>query len=549
VTDPSRLDHAALDLVLGELLSRNPDAPIVAIDEDGFFVPVPGSVPLVEHQVIQGPRSSLEFVVPEDMTAIVEAWTTTRKTGAARVSIRLLRDPDRAVTLHYVDATHRHGVYIGMLEMVGSGDLMADLSSIQNLRPKVTMVRKNELAFVLQIDEAMTEILGWTSDEIVGHRTLEFIDPEDHHRAITNWMDMLRVPGSRRRVRLRHKHRDGSWVWFDATNHNLLKEPGHGYVLTEMLDVTDEMTAQDALRSREAFLRRLTESVPMGICQIDADRHVAYRNARLAALLGHPNATSVSQQLESVLPAFDGQLEAALDATLLEGADRDLEVDVQVESGAMRRCSLTLRALADEQHRITGAIICVADVTESVRMREELKHRATYDVLTNCQNRFSILEALERTLQKSERDAVARGTAVIFLDMDHFKELNDRLGHAAGDVFLVEVVNRLKRTVREVDRVGRLGGDEFLIVCSDVRSSAAAVEMADRIAVALSAETIELGAERVLPRASIGVGWSNTPITADELVALADQAMYRSKRLRHGRPELKTVRDNFERVA
>jgi diguanylate cyclase (GGDEF)-like protein/PAS domain S-box-containing protein len=315
------------------------------------------------------------------------------------------------------------------------------------------------------------------------------------------------------------------------------------------LDVTDEMSAQEALRSREAFLRRLTEAVPMGICQIDTNRQVVYRNARLSALLGAANATSVSQQLRSVVPAFEGQLDAALDATLLEGTDRDLEVDVRAASGAMRRCSLTLRALADEQRRVTGAIICVADVTESVRMREELKHRATYDVLTNCQNRFSILEALERTLQQADRDKVRRGTAVIFLDMDHFKELNDRLGHAAGDVYLVEVVNRLKRTVRDVDHVGRLGGDEFLIVCSDVPSSTAALEMADRIAAAVSAETLELVGEHVLPRASIGVGWSDSPITSDALVALADQAMYRSKRLRHGRPELAITRASLERAA
>jgi hypothetical protein len=93
VTDPSRLDEAALDLVLDQLLSRNPDAPVVAIDQDGLFVPVPSSLPLLEHQVIQGPRTALEFVVAEDLTAIIEAWTTARKTGAARTSVHLLRDP------------------------------------------------------------------------------------------------------------------------------------------------------------------------------------------------------------------------------------------------------------------------------------------------------------------------------------------------------------------------------------------------------------------------------------------------------------------------
>ena len=547
VTEAPRLDHAALDLVLEELLSKHPEAPVVAIDEDGLFVPVPPSLPLAGHQVIQGPRTALEFVVPEDMTAIIEAWTMARKTGAARVSVRLLRDPERSVLLDYVDATHRHGVYVGLLEMISSGDLMADLSSIQNLRPKVTILRKNEMAFVRQIDEAMTEILGWAADEMVGHRTLEFIDPEDHQRAISNWLDMLRVPGSRRRVRLRHRHRDGSWVWFDVTNHNLLKEPGHGYVLTEMLDVTDEMTAQEALRSREAFLRRLTESVPLGICQIDAERRIVYRNPRLLKLLGNESATFISDQLASIVPSFHGQLDLVVEATLLHGADRDLEVQVRTATAELRSCHLTFRALADDLGRITGALICVADVTESVRMREELKHRATYDLLTKCQNRLSILETLERTLHEAHQSG--RGTAVIFLDLDHFKELNDRFGHAAGDDFLVEVVGRLRRAVRDGDSVGRLGGDEFLIVCSDVPTSALALELAERVAAGLSASAVAVCDESVTPCASVGVGWSNTPITADALVASADQAMYRSKRVRRGQPELAPASPALDRAA
>jgi diguanylate cyclase (GGDEF)-like protein/PAS domain S-box-containing protein len=442
--------------------------------------------------------------------------------------------------LNYVDAMHRHGVYIGLLEVVSSGELMAALQASQAVRPKVTTVRKNELAFVLQIDPAMTEILGWAEDEMVGRRSLDFIDPEDHQRAITNWMDMLRVPGSRRRVRLRHRHRDGSWVWFDVTNHNLLKEPSYGYVLTEMLDVTDEMTAQEALRERESFLRRLAEAIPLGICQIDTNRRVVYRNRRCAAILGGAAHTSIEQQLANVVPVYEGQLEAALDATLFQGADVDLEVQVRTASGEVRRCSSTLHALSNEYGQITGAILCFVDITESVRMREELQHRATCDLLTGSQNRASILDTLERTLHDAA--PIGRGTAVVFLDLDHFKEVNDRLGHAVGDEFLVEVVKRLKRSVRDTDTVGRLGGDEFLIVCADVPSKADALELANRIGEGLAdGGPLQVGGERLQAQASIGVAWSDGPTTADALVASADHAMYGAKRARLGRSAITCV--------
>jgi len=547
VSTPSRLEPAALDTVLDSLLASNPNAPIVAINETGFFVPMPRSVPLSGQRVIEGHATALELVVAEDMTAIIEAWTIARHTGAAQTTVHLSSNPDQAVTLRYVDAMHRHGVYIGMFEMVGSEEIMAAFQEAATVRPKVALIRKNELAFILQIDSATSEILGWSSEEMVGRRTLEFIDPEDHQRAISSWMDMLRIPGSRRRVRLRHRHRDGSWVWFEITNHNLLNDPAHGCILTEMLDVSEEMAAQDALREREHLLRRLTEALPLGIFQVDTERRIVYRNARLASIVGRADAATVEKQLAAVIPDDRQPLEAALDAVLIDGRDRDVEIGVRRNRRDVRRCTLNLRALTDEAGTVTGAIACVADVTENVRMREELEHRATYDVLTRCLNRASILGALDRALSH-QRSAV--GTGVVFVDLDHFKVLNDRLGHAAGDALLVEVAKRLMTSVRGHDVVGRLGGDEFLVVCAEVESADRALQIAERIADALAAHTVDLGDEQVMARASIGVAWSaGEQIDADFLVARADQAMYESKRQRLGRPVLETLPPDVEQAA
>jgi diguanylate cyclase (GGDEF)-like protein/PAS domain S-box-containing protein len=329
-------------------------------------------------------------------------------------------------------------------------------------------------------------------------------------------------------------------VWFEVTNHNLLNDPAHGYILTEMLDVSDEMAAQEALRAREHLLRRLTDALPYGIFQVDTRRRIVYCNAALESIVGTTSADDLSDLLASVVSSDRAALNAALDAVLVEGRDRDLEVGFQREHGEVRRCTLSLRALTDDASTLTGAIACLVDVTESVRLREELEDRATFDVLTRCYNRASILALLEHTLV--DRSLGDGGVGVIFIDLDRFKDINDRLGHSAGDAFLAEVAKRLASSVRSGDVVGRLGGDEFLVVCAHVQSADGALDIGNRIADALAQGPVAHDGQLVVPIASIGVAWSEQrSVDSDTLVACADRAMYESKRLRRGRPVLSVV--------
>ena len=121
---------------------------------------------------------------------------------------------------------------------------------------------------------------------MLGRRSLEFVHPDDHGLAIDNWMQMLAQPGPARRIRQRLLAKDGSWVWFEVTNHNLLADPEHGVVVCEMVDITEEMAAHEDLRAREQLLDRLAETVPVGLMQLDAERQVVYTNDRLHEILG-----------------------------------------------------------------------------------------------------------------------------------------------------------------------------------------------------------------------------------------------------------------------
>jgi diguanylate cyclase (GGDEF)-like protein/PAS domain S-box-containing protein len=530
VAGQERVDGETRDTALAALLTEYADAPVAAISADGLFVPMPASVPLIRHEVLDA-RSALDLVVPADRVVVITAWERVRAAGASRTPVHLTAGGGNAV-LHFIDVTHSHGVFVGVVVAESGEVAQAAARAASALPPRLCRVRKDELAVITSIDEATTGILGWSPEELVGRRTLELVHPEDQDRAIENWMEMLSAPGVVHRWRGRHQHRDGSWIWFEVSNANRLDDPDHADVLAEMVDLTDEMAAQEALQARERLLYTLAEALPVGVFQIDPERNVVYSNDRLDEILGTDHAVTCDAQLATVLPDARPLLDAALDAVLESGTDADVEVAVALPStGEQRLCTMTLRALRHDDCPVEGAVVCVSDVTEAARLRVELERRATYDPLTECHNRGSVMTTLERVLVRDGRT----GVAVAFVDVDGFKAVNDTLGHATGDELLTVVARRLHGAIREHDVVGRLGGDEFLVVSAGIRSAAEAEQLGARLAAAL-AEDVVLGAATITPRASVGVTWSDRATTfdvaatsAEMLVAEADAAMYESK--------------------
>ena len=475
----------------------------------------------------------LDVVVPADRIVVIEMWERARTMRMSRAPIRLLASPGQAAVLHFLDVRAEYGVFVGIV-LPGDGETALDEPpEASGLPPRIARVRKDELAILLQIDTATTRILGWTDESTVGHRSLEFVHPDDQQRAIQSWLQMLANPAATQAVRLRHRRADGSWLWMEVSNLNLLADPAERCVLTEMIDISDEMAVLEALRAREQLLDRLAEALPIGILQISADRGVVYTNDRLTMLLGSGVTTSLDERLSTVVAEDRTVVDTAIDAALADGIDRDIEVRVELrEPHRTRRCMIRLRALSDEDRQVTGAIVCVEDVTQSAELRVELEQQASHDMLTELPNRRSIMDFLDVSLA-TDSDA---GTAVIFVDLDQFKSVNDRFGHLAGDELLRVAADRLAATVRAGDALGRIGGDEFLIVCRNVPSAATARAVARRVSRAVS-RSVVLPGGTVRISASIGLSYtSRLDVTSDELVGQADAAMYELKRRGQGRP-------------
>ncbi|GAC1318060.1 MAG: hypothetical protein NVSMB12_16550 [Acidimicrobiales bacterium] len=516
---------------LAGILADHPEALVMAIDGDGFFVPPPASLAIGTHRVAHA-RSALDLVHPRDRTTVIDAWAKVQAEGAAAATVAIAGDGHANASLHLLDLRSGHGVFVGALVAPGvAAHVLDQVADIPAAPPRLVRTRKDAIAVIIAADDDLTPMLGWDRSEFIGRRSLEFIHPDDHDQAINTWMDVLGKPGGTCRARVRHQHRDGRWVWLEIANRNLLDTDG--YVDCEMFDISEEMDAQEAVRANEQLLRRLAGALPVGVIQFDLDRRLVYVNDRLREILGAaPDADGPTMFASVVEPA---PLEAAIDA-VLAGTDMDLDLRIERMDGRGRaHCTLALRALTGADEQVTGAVGCLTDITDSSRMRAELEQRATYDDLTGCINRATTLATLDRTLASSGLE-----TAVIFIDLDDFKVVNDQFGHGVGDSLLVAIAGRLREAVRVGDMVGRFGGDEFLVICSDVADPETALGLGDRIADATSAP-LSVGGVTIQPRASIGIAWvgDRYPGTdAEALIAHADAAMYASKAAGQGRPVL-----------
>jgi diguanylate cyclase (GGDEF)-like protein/PAS domain S-box-containing protein len=393
------------------------------------------------------------------------------------------------------------------------------------------VVTRDEAALIISVGPEMTDLLGWSADQLIGRPSTEFIHPDDQSGAIAAWFQMIETPGEPHTWQGRYRTGEGDWKWIECVNVSRLDDPVSPVVLTTMRSASvDGTSLADELRDREELLGRLSEAMPIGMFQIDGGRNITFTNDRLHSILGHEASSTIDAEFSLVDGEDKRVLTRAVDQVLAGQGVDDIElrfVRFFEEPAEEHVCMLSMQPLTDAVGNVTGAVGCVSDVTEQVHLRRQLEQRANTDELTSCLNRAAILDALASGVDR--RQGGHTGTGVIFVDLCRFKEVNDAFGHTVGDYVLKLAADRLQGAVRDDDQVGRFGGDEFLVVCPGVDSERSALEIATRIQRALTDE-LNLGTGSIELRASIGLAWCAEAIDADELVAQADQAMYRAKR-------------------
>jgi diguanylate cyclase (GGDEF)-like protein/PAS domain S-box-containing protein len=508
--------------VFAELLLEHPAARLSAVSADGTPVPVPSDVPIDPRHTVTGTAGMTAYQV-QDRPTLIDVFERCVHDGQACGDVHLVHEPSLTLTVHMFDTIEQYGVIM----VVGNQAVSRVLHNPPGAHARLARVYKSRTAEILGIDQAITDILGYTTEEMVGKRSLEFIHPDDQGLAIESWAVLVTEPDAIRRVRLRHRSSEGSWIWFDVA-HSASSWQGTPCFVTDMIDVSKEMETQRALEAREQLLAQLAEALPLGVFQIDATQHFLYTNDCLFAMMGTTDATDFAGLLRWVSPDDNQALQHALRRVLSDGADTEVTVHVELPDRGALACQFTLRQLTSAGDLRPGAVGCVADITEQTTLRRELEDRATFDPLTRCYNRASIMSLLDQILAEPAGLAPS-DTAVLFIDLDGFKAVNDRFGHHIGDEFLAATAARIRGALRDGGVLGRLGGDEFLVIVPNIRTSAQAATIAQRIAHSLQ-EDIALSIGTQPARASVGLAiQDHDTTTAEALVNRADTAMYDAK--------------------
>jgi diguanylate cyclase (GGDEF)-like protein len=205
-------------------------------------------------------------------------------------------------------------------------------------------------------------------------------------------------------------------------------------------------------------------------------------------------------------------------------------------NGQIMRHELTITAVLDSRHQITNFVGLLSDVSDRYRQQEQMQYLATHDPLTGLANRALLAEELQRSLALARREN--RGVGLLFMDLNEFKPVNDRYGHAAGDLLLQALARRLKECLRDSDTLCRQGGDEFVVLVPNAPSIESLLVLARKLhhAIQQPFEAIMGLPEPVSISVSIGVArWPDHAGDADSLIRAADAAMYRAKSMQEPR--------------
>jgi diguanylate cyclase (GGDEF)-like protein/PAS domain S-box-containing protein len=375
---------------------------------------------------------------------------------------------------------------------------------------------------ILRANRAGLDVVGYERDQCVGHKLREFhVDPELAD-------DVLRRLGAGETVRnleVRLQHRDGS-IRHVLISANARLENGrfvHARCVTR--DITELKQAEQAV----AYFKAMVESADDAIVGKTLDGVITTWNPAAARLYGYAAEEVIGKSIALLVPPDHRDELPGVFESLRRGQHIEHYETTRVRKDSTRvEVSVSISPILDRRGHPVGATAIARDITYRRQAERQLLHGALHDAVTDLPNRASFVERVTQALTRRQRDPDYR-FAVLFLDCDHFKSVNDSLGHAAGDRMLVEIAGRLRASVRPGDIVARLGGDEFTLLLEDVASPPEVEHAARRILDCLAAP-FSLGGREMVATASIGAVLSDPPYEqAQDMLHDADLAMYRAK--------------------
>lgn len=375
------------------------------------------------------------------------------------------------------------------------------------------------------LSPSVKRILGYEPEARLGKKVLKLIHSEDLTKAENLWSRANRSPAVNLKTQLRLRHADRTWREFEVIVNNLLAEPSVAGIVATCRDISDRIQAEQQLRVLEIAVEQSID----GIAIADIEEKLLFINrawgqmhaCRPDEVLGqHVSIFHTEAQFQEEVLAFMERVQAT-------GANSG-ELGHKRQDGTTFPTQKAVAVMTDAEGHPLGYVAIARDITERKQAEQQMLYNAFYDALTSLPNRALFMDRLEQALNQAKRqqDYVF---AVLFLDLDRFKVINDSLGHSFGDQLLIDIARRLAICLRPTDTAARLGGDEFTILLEGINDISDAIRVAERIQAELRLP-FTLGEQEVFTTASIGIALSATGYEQPfDLLRDADIAMYRAK--------------------
>ncbi|WP_203249016.1 diguanylate cyclase domain-containing protein [Sporosarcina beigongshangi] len=393
----------------------------------------------------------------------------------------------------------------------------------ENTNDAIFILRKD--GAIIQANPALQDILGWSLEEIEGvSRPPFFMDDftqEDHQKQL----DVLRSGESTHYFETKRKHKDGTVKDVLASYRAINNEDVLAVAMYK--DITKEKQTQHQLTVAESCYRTLVEYSPDAIL-VQSDDALTFVNPEAIKLLGAKNEDQlIGKAIWDFIEPKDGEDRSRVIDALksLEAVKTDPMIEKFVRfDGTTIWVEMIAIPVQHGGERVIQAIL--RDITVRKYYEDQLTYMATYDPMTGVVNRSTFIEALEIAVEQKDI------FAVLYLDLDKFKSINDSLGHAVGDELLIQFAGRMRDNIRSMDAVGRIGGDEFLILLQDMNPSK--VEKIVSRMLKHFSEPYVIAGQKVFATSSIGIAMY--PADGADVATLmdnADKALYKAKEKRN----------------
>jgi len=291
--------------------------------------------------------------------------------------------------------------------------------------------------------------------------------------------------------------------------------------------------ANKTLQKKQLDLLKLTNAVEQTASAVvitDIDGIIEYVNPRFTFVTGYTPAEVIGHKTSILRSSMTKkEVHKELWQTLWQGKSWSGELHNKQKNGHLYWSKITISPVKNERSEIVNFVGVSEDITEAKKERQRIQKLAFNDPLTGCPNRRLFVTRLEQSIKSVRR--TKKPAALFFIDLDKFKQINDQFGHEGGDKLLIEIARRLESAIRESDMVARIGGDEFILLLSEVSNRASAEDIADKILRNIR-EKFEVKQQSITPTISIGITLicPDGNYTSDQIIAHADTALYQAKK-------------------